>query len=148
VNVLFSGPGWEAVRDREPSGRDAEDGGFAPLDETRWLVAFQGADRRVSIDRTRVTPLGNDVFRVWERWEAAEPVQDDQGESYDATMTHVDYDCRGLRMRSLQITTYSGGRVIDTVEFAGAQRTWDSVVPESLGEITLRTACPVLRGRR
>lgn len=149
VNVLFSGPGWEAVRDRRPNGPSAgAGGGFAPIDETRWLVAFQGAERRVSIDRTRVTAMGNDVYRVWERWEAAEPVQGSDGGWYDATLTRVDYDCRNLRTRMVEMTTYNGGRVVDTVEIAPARQTWDSAVPESVGETTLRTACPVLRTLR
>ncbi|WP_329685593.1 surface-adhesin E family protein [Longimicrobium sp.] len=146
VNVLFSGPGWEEVRDgtrRAPSA-----GGFPPIDETRWLVAYEGAGRRVSVDRTRLTALGNDVFRVWEKWEAEAPLQDSEGEWYDATLTRVDYDCRGLRMRMIEVTTYNGGRVIDTVEIAPARQEWDSAVPESIGERTMRAACPVLRARR
>jgi hypothetical protein len=147
LNVLYSGPGWEAVRDGTQGGGGAP-GGFAPLDESRWFVAFLGETRRVSIDRSQVTPLGNDVFRVWERWEAVEPVQDIQGGWYDATLTRVDYDCRGLRMRIIELITYSAGRVVGSVKAPPAQQTWDSIVPESIGEQTVRAACPVLRAAR
>jgi hypothetical protein len=144
VSVLYNGPGWEAVRDAGPGGRGLATG-FAPLDETRWVVGFLGAGRRVSIDRTRVTSQGNDVYHVWERWEAEEPVQDSDGEWYDATLTRSDYDCRGLRMRILEIHTYSRGTVVDTTRVPPGMQTWDSVVPESIGEQTLLAVCPVLR---
>ena len=147
MSVLYNGPGWEAVRDAGPDG-DGLAAGFAPLDETRWIVGFLGAGRRVSIDRTRVTAQGNDVYRVWERWEAEEPVQDEEGEWYDASLTQSDYDCRGLRMRILEIHTYSRGTVVATSRVPPGMQTWDSVVPESIGEQTLRAVCPVLRTLR
>lgn len=147
VSVLYNGPGWEAVRDAGPDGQGPA-GGLAPLDETRWIVGFQGAGRRVSIDRTRVTSQGNDVYRVWERWEAEEAVRDDEGEWYDASLTRADYDCRGLRMRILEIHTYSRGEVVDDTRIPPGMQSWDSVVPESIGEQTMLAVCPVLRTLR
>lgn len=147
LSVLYNGPGWEAVRDAGPDGEGVATG-FAPLDETRWIVGFEGSGRRVSIDRTRVTALGNDIYRVWERWEAEEPVQDSDGNWYDASLSRSDYDCRGLRMRVLEINTYSRGEVVDTARFPADNQEWDSVVPESIGEITMHAVCPVLRTLR
>lgn len=146
VNVLHTGPGYASVRDADLD--DDRAGGFAPLDASRWLIGYRGSDRRIAIDRTRVTPLGNDVYRVWERWESAEPLRDSQGEWYDSNLTQVDYDCRGTRTRVLEIVTYYRGRVLDSVDVPASRQAWESIVPESVGERTLRTVCPVLRALR
>lgn len=136
--LYLQSPGYNAAAARD------EGGAFLPLNPARWALTYDSRTRRTAIDLTRIEPLGNGVYRVWERWDGEEQVDDD-GIRYDSALEQVDFDCRTPRTRLVYSSVFLNGREADT---GPVEPRWDEVVPESVGEVSYRATCALLQSRR
>jgi S1-C subfamily serine protease len=133
-----------AVRESEGGGASGGTESTMELDE-RWVPAGDADDFERFLDRTRITPQGQGVYRVWVRSVYSQPYTDDYGDTYDNVMSMMDYDCTRRRWRSVQIVQYLGERVVWTSDSEPGE--WENWVPESVGETTGETACRLARTR-
>lgn len=133
-----------AVRDAEGGSSSGAGESSVELDE-RWVPAGDADDFERFLDRSRITPQGQGVYRVWVRSVYSSPYTDDYGDTYDNVMSLMDYDCTRRRWRSVQIIQYLGERVVWTSDSEAGE--WEDWVPESVGETTGETACRLGRTR-
>ncbi|HEX6037011.1 surface-adhesin E family protein [Longimicrobium sp.] len=131
-----------AVRDAG-AGAGGSTGDRAELDD-RWIAAGETETFERFVDRTRITPQGNGVYRVWVRSIYADPYTDEYGDTYDNVLSRMDYDCTRRRWRAVQVIQYLGTDVVWRSDDEPGD--WDEWVPESVGETTGETACRVARG--
>lgn len=147
VSAYDQAPGGYHLTVRE-TGTTAEPGTAprerAELDD-RWVPAGESDGFERFLDRTRITPRGAGVYRVWVRSLYAEPYTDDYGDTYDSVMSQMDYDCTGRRWRVVQLIQYLGDRLVWSS--GDEPGDWESWVPESVGESTGETACRLARAR-
>lgn len=141
VSAYDEAPGAYALAVREAGSAGA--GGAEALDD-RWVPAGETETFERFVDRTRITPQGTGVYRVWVRSLYAQPYTDEYGDTYDNVLSRMDYDCTRRRWRAVQIIQYLGSDVVWRSDDDVGD--WEEWVPESVGETTGETACRVARG--
>ena len=115
--------------------------------EDRWVHAASSSTVEFAYDRTRITSLGNDIFRVWIRKTWQTPYTDSSGDTYNLVYSLQDFDCRLRRMRVVELTQYLDDRVVWSSS-SSAPGAWSTVIPESVGEEEVALLCRnVSRGR-
>ena len=107
----------------------------AAQDETRWVPVFVDSAEVVAIDTASVTPLSNDIYRVWERSVA-------RASGKVRVVARADFDCR-LRLTRAVAVALPG--FAPTRAF-GEESEWTEILPGTRFEAELRHACAI--GRR
>ncbi len=104
----------------------------AAQDETRWVEVLSDSAEVIAIDAATVTPLGDSVYRVWERSVSRE--------SADVrVLGRADFDCR-LRLTRLVAVAPRGFAPVAASE---ADREWTEILPGSRYEAELRQVCSI-----
>jgi serine protease Do len=143
VTAFDQAPGAYELSLREAAPGADTAGARAELDD-RWVPAGESGAFERFLDRTRIMPQGEDVYRVWTRSVYTQPHTDPFGDTYDNVLSMVDYDCAGRRWRAVQVIQYLRGEVVWTSDDTPAG--WAAWVPDSVGETTGETACRMARG--
>jgi len=89
-------------------------------DEARWTEVFSDTAEAVSIDTTSVPPLGDDVYRVWER-SVSRTLSD------VLVLSRADFDCR-LRLTRVVAVALPG---FAPVRASGEDFEWAEILPGS-----------------
>ena len=108
-------------------------------------------DRRpeivVYVDSWRTQAAGENLFRVWMKWELPAPQVAPGGKEVDRWLTHTLIDCKGMRSQDLELTYYLGDALQTAVAIPEGQRTWLTPPPQTIGETTIIRACLVAFGK-
>jgi hypothetical protein len=102
----------------------------AAQDEARWTEVFSDTVEVVSIDTASVTPLGDNVYRVWERSVS-------RTSSNVLLLARAGFDCRLRLTRSVAVALPGFAPVRaseDDVE-------WTEILPGSRSEEEFRQVC-------
>jgi len=78
-------------------------------------------------------------YDIWLRRDSPEPQRDQSGDLYDEVKILYRVDCRARRMDARSYIHYLDGRAGDSGDFDWTS--WSNVVPGSVGEAALETAC-------
>lgn len=115
--------------------------------EDRWVHAGSSSTVEFSYDRTRITPLSNDIFRVWIRKTWQTPFTDSSGDTYNLVYSLQDFDCRQRRIRVVELTQYLDDKVVWSSP-SSVPGAWSTVIPESVGEEEVSVLCGTVTRRR
>jgi hypothetical protein len=99
-------------------------------DETRWTEVFSDTAEVVSIDSASVTPLGDSVYRVWERSVS-------RTSSEVLVLARADFDCRLRLTRAVAVVLPGFAPVRGSEE----ESEWTEILPASRLEAELRHVC-------
>jgi hypothetical protein len=113
----------------------------------RWLPASETDIFVVDVDRTRIVPQGNNVYRAWVRHSYTSPETDPDGDTYDLTITQRDYDCVKRLGRFVSVVQYLGSRVVYSTPSGVSLGSWVDWVPDSSGEAIGEMVCELARRR-
>ncbi len=105
---------------------------LAAQDERRWVEVLSDSAEVVSIDAATVTPLGDSVYRAWER-----SVSRASGDV--RVLARADFDCR-LRLTRLVAVALRGSAPVPASE---VDREWTEILPGSRYEAELRRVCAI-----
>jgi Bacterial pre-peptidase C-terminal domain. len=122
--------------------RNAEVAAPTRGEPSRWLPAGSTDSFTNEFDRTRITPMGSGVYRVWQRSTYATPYTDSGGDTFDVDLRQTDFDCNESRYRTISQIQYLNG----TVVWSSSQpRQWTVLAPESVGEEAGAAICAYIR---
>ncbi len=98
--------------------------------EARWVEVASDSAEVISIDTASVTPLGEGVYRVWERAVS-------RGSSDPRVLARADFDCRLRLTRAVAVALpgFAPTRASDD------DREWVEIPPGSTYEAEWRRAC-------
>jgi hypothetical protein len=99
-------------------------------DETRWKEVFSNNAEVVSIDTASVTPLGENVYRVWE-------ASVSRTSSEVLVLARADFDCRLRLTRAVAVVLPGFAPVRGSEE----DSEWTEILPGSRFEAELRHVC-------
>jgi len=102
----------------------------AAQDETRWMEVFSDTAEVVSIDTASVTPLGDNVYRLWER-------SISRTSSDVLVLARADFDCRLGLTRAVAVALPGFAPVRASEE----DFEWTEILPGSRFEAELRQVC-------
>ncbi|MGH7629915.1 MAG: hypothetical protein ACREOF_11160 [Gemmatimonadales bacterium] len=105
---------------------------LAAQDETRWVEVLSDSAEVISIDAASVTPLGDSVYRAWERSVS-------RGSGDVRVLARADFDCR-LRLTRLVAIALRGYAPVPASE---VDREWTEILPGSRYEAELRQVCSI-----
>lgn len=127
------------------TAQTASSGSAAPAGEgqSRWLPVGDSRDSRIEFDRTSVTSSGPQTYLAWQRATHGTPYKDRIGDTADVTMIQYEVSCGDHRYRIRAATKYFQGRVVRNSTFAAGP--WESLVPESVAEISSKAVCSYAR---
>lgn len=94
------------------------------------MEVFSDDTEVISIDTASLTPLGDGVYRVWERWIS-------RTSSNVRVLARADFDCR-LRLTRAVAVALSGFAPVRASE---DDREWTEILPGSRFEAELRQVC-------
>ena len=107
VALAYLGPGAQREHDRRAGQPDP----FPPL-TNEWIVLHRSGPRRMAVDTTAITALGDRVYRVRTRLDLAEPLREGR-RSFNGLVQEHDYDCARRRTRLHRMVMLHEGRVVD-----------------------------------
>ena len=99
--------------------------------DARWVVVAADSTEVISIDTASVIPLGDSVYRVWER-------SISRGSNVPRVLARADFDCR-LRLTRTVTVTLAGFAPVPASE---EDREWTEIPPGSSYEAEWRKLCP------
>lgn len=126
VALAYLGPGAQREHDRRAGTPNP-----FPVLPNAWITLHQSGPRRMSIDTTAITAVGERVYRVRVRFDLTQTLEVDRIR-FDAMVRDQDYDCARRRTRSRSLVLLLQGQPVDTI----GQARWDSAradTPESNG---------------
>ncbi len=103
---------------------------LAAQDETRWADVVADSEEVISIDTTSIVPLGDSIYRAWERSVSR---SSDRGQ----VLARADFDCR-LRLTRAVVVALPG---LAPVPASEEDRAWTEIRPGSRYEAELRHVC-------
>ena len=106
----------------------------AAQEETRWIEVASDSAEVLSIDAASVTPLGDSVYRVWERTVS-------RGSNTPRVLARVDFDCR-LRLTRAVAVALAG---FAPTPASDEDREWTEIPSGSTYEAEWRRVCSVAR---
>lgn len=102
----------------------------AAQDERRWMEVFSDDTEVISIDTASLTPLGDGVYRVWERCIS-------RTSSDVRVLARADFDCRLRLTRAVAVAVGA----FAPVRASEDDREWTEILPGSRFEAELRQVC-------
>jgi hypothetical protein len=102
----------------------------AAQQEARWTEVFSDGAEVVSIDTASVTPLGNNLYRAWERSVS-------RRSSDVLVLARADFDCRLRLTRTVAVVLPGFAPVQASEQESG----WVEVPPDSRFEAELQRVC-------
>ena len=114
--------------------------GSAGTGSDRWVKTAQSEGTGLFYDRTRISGLGNGMYRVWTLRVEGPPVTDSEGLTYDSAISMEEVDCRGTRTRIVELIQYMRGKVVYSSDW-DEPANWSSLIPESVGERHFLSLC-------
>jgi hypothetical protein len=98
--------------------------------EVRWMEMASDSTEVISIDTASVTPLGDSVYRVWERSVSL-------GRTHPQVVDRADFDCR-LRLTRVVTVALPG---FAPMPASDDEREWTEIPPGSSYEAEWRQVC-------
>lgn len=108
--------------------------------QTGWIqiAANQSGEMRVSVNPARITQTTQGHIRTWTRWDYSHPQTTRNGARYTRIMRHEEINCANQQTRLLSGTVYNEtGEVVEQE----SSSSWESMVPESVGEQIVNEIC-------
>lgn len=148
--LSHQGPGWEAEyerRDEMDRARTARERAEGTRDTTGvgdYHQAFGGFRVLIRVDTVQYQRLGPQSYRArfLHNWMQTRHLPN--GLMYDASVTEVELDCRGVRTRLLRTIPLYDFRATPAVDVPEARRQWTAPAAGSPDEVAIRSACEVL----
>jgi hypothetical protein len=105
---------------------------LAAQDETRWAEVVADSEEIVSIDTASVVPLGDSIYRAWERTVS-------RTSDRPRVLARADFDCN-LRVTRVVAIALPG---LAPVPAAEEDLEWTEILPGSRYEAELRRVCSI-----
>jgi len=108
-----------------------------------WTKIGAAADGKFDsyVDLSTIRKSGN-VVKIWNLRDYKKTQIDAGGKSYLSWMTRMEYDCNEENFRQLSIYQYSGNMKNGDIVWSGdVVDKWNSIPPESIGEVAFKIVC-------
>jgi hypothetical protein len=125
-------------REAESTARESTDS--AAGNDERWISVGSSETIAFSFDRTRISPLGDGIYRMWLRKTWATPFTDSSGDTYNLSYILQEVDCHQSRVRIVDLTQYLDEKVVYSLPTSDPGP-WNTMIPESIGEHEVQTFC-------
>ena len=102
-----------------------------------WTLVGPNDDITLYVDRTTIRRNGNFV-KMWSLFDYIKV----EGPRHLSTRSQSEFDCKGEKMRTLALTSFSGQMLSGTVNYTDSiTGEWTAVAPQSMGETMWKIAC-------
>ncbi len=111
-----------------------------------WKFLDGDDERSLFIDSESIGRLSSGTLRIWTKWiytpKGISITISKLGKKYENFSYEIaldEFNCGDKTLRCLQITSYTkDGKIIENVVNPGK---WESIIPESVGEIIYKAVC-------